>query len=60
MLLAVLFMLLPIVLRMLARFEGIPQHTGVELSLMDRFFIFEVIVSWSFANRNSVGLNHRF
>ncbi|KAI0064338.1 DUF221-domain-containing protein [Artomyces pyxidatus] len=42
-LLAVLFMLLPIVLRMLARFEGIPQRTGVELSLMDRFFLFEVI-----------------
>jgi hypothetical protein len=29
---------------MLARFEGIPQRTGVELSLMDRFFLFEVIV----------------
>ncbi|KAF8267559.1 DUF221-domain-containing protein [Lactarius quietus] len=31
------------VMRMLARFEGIPQRTGVELSLMDRFFLFEVI-----------------
>jgi len=44
-LLALLFILLPIVLRLLARFEGIPMRTGVELSLMDRFFLFEVIVS---------------
>ena len=29
---------------MLARLEGIPQKTGVELSLMNRFFIFQVIV----------------
>ena len=36
-------MLLPIVLRLLARFEGIPQKTGVELSLMT--FIFQVVVS---------------
>jgi calcium permeable stress-gated cation channel len=43
-LLAILFALLPIVLRLLARFEGIPQRTGVELSLMDRFFLFLVIV----------------
>jgi hypothetical protein len=43
-LLAVLFMLVPIVLRILARLEGIPQRTGVELSLMDRFFLFQVIV----------------
>ncbi|KAA1472080.1 DUF221-domain-containing protein [Dentipellis sp. KUC8613] len=42
-LLAVLFLLLPIVLRLLARFEGIPTRSGVELSLMDRFFLFEVI-----------------
>jgi len=39
----ILFMLVPIILRMLARFEGIPQKTGVELSLMDRFFMFQVI-----------------
>ena len=44
-LLAVLMMLLPIVLRLFARFEGIPQKTGVELSLMTRFFIFQVVVS---------------
>ena len=44
-LLAVLMMLLPIVLRLLARFEGIPMRTGLELSLMTRFFIFQVIVS---------------
>ncbi len=31
-------------MRALARFEGIPQMTGVELSLMDRFFLFQVIV----------------
>jgi hypothetical protein len=43
-LLALLFMLVPIVLRKLARLEGIPQKTGVELSLMDRFFLFQVIV----------------
>lgn len=34
---------------MLARFEGIPQKTSVELSLMDRFFIFQVIVRASCA-----------
>jgi hypothetical protein len=37
-------MLVPIVLRILARLEGIPQKTGVELSLMDRFFLFQVFV----------------
>ncbi|KII87613.1 hypothetical protein PLICRDRAFT_176408 [Plicaturopsis crispa FD-325 SS-3] len=45
-LLAVLMMLLPIVLRLLGRFEGIPQRTGLELSLMSRFFIFQVIHSF--------------
>ena len=44
-LLAVLMMLLPIVLRLLARFEGIPRYTGLELSLMTRYFIFQIIVS---------------
>jgi hypothetical protein len=29
--------------------EGIPQKTGVELSLMDRYFMFQVIVSASSA-----------
>lgn len=43
-LLALLLMLVPIFLRILARLEGIPQKTGVELSLMNRFFIFQVIV----------------
>lgn len=42
--LAVLMMLLPIVLRLLAKFEGIPQHSGLELSLMTRYFIFQVVV----------------
>jgi len=43
-LLALLLLLVSIVLRILARLEGIPQKTGVELSLMDRFFLFQVIV----------------
>ena len=43
-LLAVLMLLLPIVLRIFAKLEGIPRYTGVELSLMTRFFIFQVIV----------------
>lgn len=42
--LAVLMMLLPIVLRQFAIFEGIPKHSGVELSLMTRFFLFQVVV----------------
>lgn len=42
-LLAVLMMLLPIVLRLLGRFEGIPTKTGIELSLMTRYFIFLVV-----------------
>ncbi|GAA5909988.1 hypothetical protein JCM8208_006407 [Rhodotorula glutinis] len=41
--LAVLFLLLPIVLRLFARFEGIPLRTGIELSLMTRYFLFQVI-----------------
>jgi len=39
-------MLLPIVLRLLARFEGIPKKTGLELSLMSRYFTFQVIHSF--------------
>lgn len=45
-LLAVLMMLLPIVLRLLGRFEGIPTRTGLELSLMTRYFIFQVVHSF--------------
>lgn len=45
-LLAVLMMLLPIVLRQFAVFEGIPKRSGVELSLMTRFFMFQVVVSF--------------
>ncbi|KAJ7512679.1 hypothetical protein B0H11DRAFT_1897989 [Mycena galericulata] len=45
-LLAVLMMLLPIILRRFAIFEGIPKHTGVELSLMTRFFLFQVVHSF--------------
>ncbi|WVR05022.1 hypothetical protein IAU60_002034 [Kwoniella sp. DSM 27419] len=42
-LLAVLMLILPIILRQLAAFEGIPSKTGVELSLMTRYFVFLVI-----------------
>ena len=45
-LLAILMALLPIILRLLARFEGIPKHTGIELSLMTRYFIFQVVHSF--------------
>ena len=38
--------LLPIVLRLLARFEGIPKYTDIELSLMTRYFLFQVIHSF--------------
>ncbi|KAG8910948.1 hypothetical protein FRC00_007273 [Tulasnella sp. 408] len=38
--------LLPIFLRFLAHFEGIPRRTGLELSLMTRYFIFQVIHSF--------------
>ncbi|KAG8826088.1 hypothetical protein FRC18_010140 [Serendipita sp. 400] len=41
--LAILMMLLPIVLRLFGHFEGIPRKTGIELSLMTRFFIFQVV-----------------
>ena len=51
-LLAVLMMLLPILLRLLGRFEGIPTKSGLELSLMTRFFIFQVIVSVSISAPN--------
>ncbi|KAG8708580.1 hypothetical protein FRC08_018821 [Ceratobasidium sp. 394] len=42
--LAILMMLPPIILRLLARFEGIPRRTGLKLSLMTRYFNFQVIV----------------
>ncbi|KAF7360376.1 Protein kinase domain-containing protein [Mycena venus] len=45
-LLAVLMMLLPIILRQFAVFEGVPKRTGVELSLMTRFFMFQVVHSF--------------
>lgn len=44
-LLAVLMMLLPIILRLLSRLEGTPTRTGIELSLMTRYFLFQVLVS---------------
>ncbi|KAI0720717.1 DUF221-domain-containing protein [Cerioporus squamosus] len=45
-LLAILMMLLPIILRLLARFEGMPQRKTIELSLMTRYFMFQVINSF--------------
>ncbi|WWC69648.1 uncharacterized protein I206_103591 [Kwoniella pini CBS 10737] len=42
-LLAVLMAILPFILRQLIAFEGIPSKTGVELSLMTRYFLFLVI-----------------
>jgi hypothetical protein len=39
-------------MRMLARFEGIPQKTAIEHSLMDRFFLFQVFVR---ASRAALG-----
>jgi len=47
-LLAVLNMLLPIILRLLARLSGIPTKTGIELSLMTRFFLFQIIQNFLF------------
>ncbi|KDE07374.1 hypothetical protein MVLG_02415 [Microbotryum lychnidis-dioicae p1A1 Lamole] len=41
--LAVLFILLPIILRIFARVEGIPLRSQIELSLMDRYFLILVI-----------------
>ncbi|KAF7790505.1 hypothetical protein EIP86_001460 [Pleurotus ostreatoroseus] len=45
-LLAILMMMLPIVLRLLSRFEGTPTRTGLELSLMTRYFLFQVLHSF--------------
>ena len=48
-LLLALIMIVPIILRIMARLEGIPQKTSVELSLMDRFFLFQIVVRASCA-----------
>ncbi|KZT65313.1 DUF221-domain-containing protein [Daedalea quercina L-15889] len=45
-LLAVLMALLPVVLRLFARFEGMTTRTAIELSLMNRYFLFLVIHSF--------------
>ncbi|KAK0531912.1 phosphate metabolism protein 7 [Tilletia horrida] len=45
---AVLNMLLPIFLRLLARLSGVPTKTGIELSLMTRFFLFQIIQNFLF------------
>ena len=43
-LLTVLFMFVPTVLRVLARWEGTTQMTHVELSIMNRVFVIKLIV----------------
>ena len=43
-LLAILFMFVPMVFRILARWEGTTQKTHAELSIMNRVFAFKVIV----------------
>ena len=43
-LLTVLFMFVPMVLRILTRWEGTTQRTQVELSIMDRVFVIKMIV----------------
>jgi len=40
-LLSVLNALLPIFLRLVIRVSGVPTYTGIELSLMTRFFLFQ-------------------
>lgn len=52
-LLAVLMLLLPIVLRLLSRLEGTPTRSAIELSLMTRFFLFQVLV------RNNTHMSRR-
>ncbi|OXG22073.1 hypothetical protein C366_00971 [Cryptococcus neoformans Tu401-1] len=42
-LLAILMELVPVILRQLAAFEGIPSRTEVEINLMTRYFLFLVI-----------------
>ena len=44
-LLTVLFMFVPMVLRVLARWEGTTQKTRVELSIMNPVFVIKIIVS---------------
>ena len=46
-LLTVLFMFVPVGFRILARWEGTTQWTHVELSTMDRIFVYKLIVSAS-------------
>lgn len=42
-LLSMLNMFLPIFLRIVAHLSGIPTRTGIELSLQDRFFLFQIV-----------------
>jgi hypothetical protein len=49
--LALLMIVLPIILRLLAHFEGIPSRSGLELSVMERFFGFQVIHSFLVVSR---------
>ena len=54
-LLTVLFKLVPMMFRILARWEGTTQQTRIELSIMDWDFVFRIIVRAS-----HVALNKRF
>lgn len=54
---AILFILLPIFLRFLAKFQGIPLNSRVELSLMSRYFTFLVIHGQSFTSPDLVHPN---
>ncbi|KDN38248.1 hypothetical protein RSAG8_09647, partial [Rhizoctonia solani AG-8 WAC10335] len=51
--LAILMILLPIILCLLARLEGIPRFTGVDLSLMTRYFIFQLVHSFHILTASS-------
>lgn len=55
--LAVLNMLLPPWLRFLAKQSGIPTKNGVELSLMTRFFLFQIIQNFLFLTVISGAMN---
>ncbi|TIB78925.1 DUF221-domain-containing protein [Wallemia mellicola] len=52
-LVAILFALVPIIFRLLSKFEGTPRNTAVELSLMHRYFFFLVFNGFLIATLSS-------
>ncbi|TIA90534.1 hypothetical protein E3P99_01490 [Wallemia hederae] len=52
-LVAILFALVPIIFRLLSKFEGTPRSTAVELSLMHRYFFFLVFNGFLIATLSS-------